>query len=230
MADKPDDHPREIALEARTIAGEKLYSPSASRNRDAIRDVVLEVMPSEGKILEIGGGTGEHGAHIAAAAPGLTWHSGDPDPASRASIAAWIEDAGLANLRGPHAVDVTAEDWGADWGADWGVEAGAPFDGLVSINMIHIAPFAAATGLFAGAGRLLKRGGVLFLYGPFSREGVHSAPSNEAFNASLKSRDPSWGVRDLEHDLAPLAQKNALVREMIVEMPANNLCVVFRKQ
>ncbi len=222
MADKPKDIPREIALEARTIAGEKLYSPSAARNRDAIRDVVLEIMPSEGQILEIGGGTGEHGAHIAAAAPGLTWHSGDPDPASRASIAAWIKDAGLTNLKGPHAIDVTAE--------DWGVEAGAPFDGLVSINMIHIAPFAAATGLFAGAGRLLKRGGVLFLYGPFSREGVHTAPSNEAFDASLKSRAARWGVRDLEHDLAPLAQKNALIREVIVEMPANNLCVVFRKQ
>jgi SAM-dependent methyltransferase len=221
MADKPDGAPREIALEARTIAGEKLYSPSAARNRDAIRDVVLAVMPSEGHILEIGGGTGEHGVHIAAAAPGLVWHSGDPDPASRASIAAWIKDAGLANLKGPHAIDVTA--------SDWGVEAGAPFDGVVSFNMIHIAPFAAATGLFAGAGRVLKRGGVLFLYGPFSRAGVHTAPSNAAFDASLKSRDARWGVRDLEHDLAPLTQENALVREAIVEMPANNLCVIFRK-
>jgi SAM-dependent methyltransferase len=221
MADKPDGAPREIALEARTIAGEKLYSPSAARNRDAIRDVVLAVMPSEGHILEIGGGTGEHGVHIAAAAPGLVWHSGDPDPASRASIAAWIKDAGLANLKGPHAIDVTA--------SDWGVEAGALFDGVVSFNMIHIAPFAAATGLFAGAGRVLKRGGVLFLYGPFSRAGVHTAPSNAAFDASLKSRDARWGVRDLEHDLAPLTQENALVREAIVEMPANNLCVIFRK-
>jgi SAM-dependent methyltransferase len=222
MADKQDDAPREIALEARTVAGEKLYSPSAARNRDAIRDVVLEVMPREGHILEIGGGTGEHGVHIAAAAPGLVWHSGDPDPASRASIAAWIKDAGLANLKGPHAIDVTA--------SDWGVEAGAPFDGVVSFNMIHIAPFAAATGLFAGAGRVLKRGGVLFLYGPFSHAGVHTAPSNEAFDVSLKSRDARWGVRDLEHDLAPLAQKNAFVREAIVAMPANNLCVIFRKQ
>jgi SAM-dependent methyltransferase len=222
MADKQDDAPREIALEARTVAGEKLYSPSAARNRDAIRHVVLEVMPREGQILEIGGGTGEHGVHIAAAAPGLVWHSGDPDPASRASIAAWIKDAGLANLKGPHAIDVTA--------SDWGVEAGAPFDGVVSFNMIHIAPFAAATGLFAGAGRVLKRGGVLFLYGPFSRAGVHTAPSNEAFDVSLKSRDARWGVRDLEHDLAPLAQKNAFAREAIVEMPANNLCVIFRKQ
>jgi SAM-dependent methyltransferase len=222
MADNPDDASREIALEARTVAGEKLYSPSAARNRDAIRDVVLEVMPSQGQILEIGGGTGEHGVHMAAAAPGLVWHSGDPDPASRASIAAWIKDAGLANLKGPHAIDVTAE--------DWGVEAGALFDGVVSFNMIHIAPFAAATGLFAGAGRVLKCGGVLFLYGPFSRTGVHTAPSNEAFDVSLKSRDARWGVRDLEHDLAPLAQKNAFMREAIVEMPANNLCVIFRKQ
>ncbi len=222
MADKSDDRPHEVALETRAAAGEKLYSPSAARNRDAIRDVMLDIMPSEGKILEIGGGTGEHGVHIAAAAPRLTWHTGDPDPASRASIAAWISAAGLANLKGPHAIDVTAE--------DWGVEAGAPFDGLVSINMIHIAPFAAATGLFAGAGRVLRSGGALFFYGPFSRGGVHSAPSNEAFDASLKSRDPRWGVRDLERDLALLAQKNALTREAIVEMPANNLCVIFRKQ
>ncbi len=222
MADKSGKLPREIALEARAATGEKLYSPSAARNRDAIRDVVLEVMPSEGKILEIGGGTGEHGVHIAAAAPGLAWHTGDPDPASRASIAAWIEDAGLANLKGPHAIDVTAD--------DWGVEAGQPFDGLVSINMLHIAPFTAATGLFAGAGRVLRCGGVLFVYGPFSRAGVHTAPSNATFDASLKSRDPRWGVRDLEHDLASLAQKNALTREAIVEMPANNFCVIFRKQ
>ena len=213
--------PREIALESREASGARLQSPSAARNRDPIRDVFLKTMPGAGKFLEIGGGTGEHGVHLAKALPGATWHTGDPDPASRASIAAWIETAGLENLMGPHAIDVTA--------ALWGVEDAAPFAGVISLNMIHIAPFEAAEGLFAGAGRLLGSGGKLFLYGPFSREGVHIAPSNEAFDASLKARDPRWGVRDLERDIAPLAQKHALARTEIVEMPANNFSVVFTK-
>lgn len=217
-----NDKPKEIALETRETAGEKLFSPSTARNRDPIRDTFLKTMPREGKILEIGGGTGEHAVHLAGALPDVQWHTGDPDPASRASIAAWIADASLPNLAGPHAIDVTA--------ADWGVEKEAPFDGLVSINMIHIAPFAAAEGLVAGAKRLLKPGGRLFLYGPFSRKGVHSAPSNEAFDESLKSRDPRWGVRDLENDIVPLARKNSLALETVVEMPANNLSIIFRKE
>jgi len=213
--------PRSIALESRETSGERLFSPSAARNRDPIRDVFLKTMPKAGKILEIGGGTGEHAVHLAEALVDAIWHTGDPDPASRASIAAWIAQSNLHNLVGPHAIDVTA--------ADWGVEDGAPFVGLVSLNMIHIAPLAAAEGLFVGAGRLLAPGGKLFLYGPFSRDGVHTAPSNEAFDASLKARDAKWGVRDLERDIAPLAQKNALTRIDIVEMPANNLSVIFRK-
>lgn len=213
--------PKETALEDRGVAGERLFSPSAARNRDPIRDVFLKTMPNAGNILEIGGGTGEHAVHLAEALPGAVWRTGDPDPSSRASIAGWIAETKLHNLVGPHAIDVTA--------TEWGVEEAAPFDGLVSLNMIHIAPFSAAEGLFAGAGRLLARGGKLFLYGPFSRDGVHTAPSNEAFDASLKTRNANWGVRDLERDIAPLAQKNALTRIDIVEMPANNLSVIFRK-
>jgi SAM-dependent methyltransferase len=215
------DKPKEIALEDRASAGEKLFSPSTARNRDPIRYVFLKTMPASGKILEIGGGTGEHAAHLAGALPEVQWHTGDPDPTSRGSIAAWIADARLANLSGPHAIDVTAK--------EWGVEKDAPFDGLVSINMIHIAPFAAAVGLFSGARRLLKPSGKLFLYGPFARKGVHSAPSNAAFDESLKSRDARWGVRDLEHEITPLAQKNSLTLDAVVEMPANNLSVIFRK-
>lgn len=216
-----NDRPKEIALEARETAGERLFSPSAARNRDPIREVFLKFMPHQGKILEIGGGTGEHAVHLASALPGVQWLTGDPDPASRGSIAAWIADSGLSNLSGPHAVDVTE--------SRWEVENDGPFDGLISINMIHIAPFEAAEGLFAGAGRLLKPGGKLFLYGPFSRNGAHTSPSNDAFDQSLKSRDPRWGVRDLEQDVAPLAQKNALLLEGVVEMPANNFSVIFRK-
>lgn len=214
--------PRETALEAREMSGARLFSPSAARNRDPIRDVFLKTMPRAGKFLEIGGGTGEHGVHLAEALPKATWQTGDPDPALRASIAAWIAQSNLHNLIGPHAIDVTA--------TSWGVEDAAPFNGLVSLNMIHIAPFSAAEGLFAGAGRLLASGGMLFLYGPFSRRGVHTAPSNEAFDASLKARDANWGVRDLDRDIAPLAQKNTLSLTNIVEMPANNLSVIFRKK
>ena len=217
----PEDSPTPPTLEPRARTGDILYSPSAARNRDAIRDAFFKHGPQAGKALEIGGGTGEHATHIAEAAPDLSWHTGDPDATSRASIAARIAESRLANLSGPHSIDVTER--------DWGVDEEAPYDAIISINMIHIAPFEAAQGLFAGAGRLLREGGVLFLYGPFSRKGAYTAPSNEAFDASLKARDARWGVRDLDHDIAPLAQKNALRLDAIVEMPANNLSVIFRK-
>lgn len=212
---------KETALETRAQAGEKLYSPSTARNREPIRDVFLKTMPAAGTFLEVGAGTGEHAVFLAQALPSVTWMTGDPDAGARASIAAWIAEANLANLVGPHAIDAAAP--------EWGVETDAPFDGLVSINMIHIAPFAAAQGLFAGAGRLLAARGKLFLYGPFSRNGVHTAPSNEAFDANLKARDPHWGVRDLDRDIVPLAHKHGLALEQAVEMPANNLSVIFRK-
>lgn len=213
--------PKETALENRQTDGAKLFSPSTARNREPIRAAFLRTMPKFGRILEVGGGTGEHAVFLASALPEIEWRTGDPDETARASIAAWIADAGLPNLSGPHAIDAAAP--------AWGVEGEAQFDGLVSINMIHIAPFDAARGLFAGAGRLLRPGGKLFLYGPFSRGGVHTAPSNQAFDESLKSRDERWGVRDLEHDIAPLAQKNALEQCDLVEMPANNFAVIFRK-
>ncbi|MEM8770435.1 MAG: DUF938 domain-containing protein [Pseudomonadota bacterium] len=217
-ADKPETP--KVALEERAAEGGKLYSPSAARNRDAIRDAFLTHMPTTGRVLEIGSGTGEHAVHIASAAPDLTWRTSDPDLVSRHSIAAWIADAGLTNLAGPEAIDVTSYDWTMER---------EPLAGLVSINMIHIAPFEAAHALFAGAKRALDDAGKLFLYGPFSRNGLHAAASNEAFDASLKARDPRWGVRDIEHDLAPLAQENALRLAKVVEMPANNLSLVYAK-
>lgn len=212
--------PKEIALEARASEEGRLFSPSAARNRDPICDVFLRTMPPAGVIIEVGSGTGEHVARLAAAAPGVFFRPGDPDPASRASIAAWTAHSSLANIAAPHAVDVTQADWHAGF---------APCNGVVSINMIHIAPFEAAAGLFAGAGKLLKSGGRLFLYGPFSRNGVHTAPSNADFDASLKSRDPRWGVRDLERQITPLAHECGLALADIVAMPANNLVVVFSR-
>ena len=209
------------APEAGAPPDARLFSPSTARNWRPIRDVFVEHMPNAGTILEVGAGAGEHAVRLAEALPRVQWRTGDPDETARASIAAWIAAAGLPNLSGPHAI--------ATGDADWGVDDLAPLAGLVSINMIHIAPFSAARGLFAGAGRLLGRGGKLFLYGPFSRNGAHTAPSNEAFSASLKARNPDWGVRDLEQDIAPLAHEAALRLQTIVEMPANNLAVVFVK-
>lgn len=207
-----------IALEERASEERRLFSPSAARNRDAIRDAFLTTMPHTGVILEIGSGTGEHAVHIAAAAPELRWLPGDPDAASRASIAAWTEHLRLTNVAAPHALDVTAPEW------DAGIER---IDGAVSINMIHIAPFAAAQGFIAGAARLLRSGGKLFLYGPFARNGAHTAPSNAEFDASLKARNPDWGVRDLDREIEPLAFAAGFALETVIEMPANNLSVVF---
>ncbi|MEX0644913.1 MAG: DUF938 domain-containing protein [Parvularculaceae bacterium] len=212
---------KQTALEERGRQGARLFSPSTARNRDPICAVFLEYMPTAGTILEIGSGTGEHAVHLAASLPNVRWLPGDPDQASRASIAAWIETSGLDNVAAPHAIDVTV--------ASWAGEVASPVAGVVSINMIHIAPFDAARGLIAGAGALLGPGGKLFLYGPFSRAGHHTAPSNAEFDKSLKERDPRWGVRDLEHEVAPIARDAGLVLEKAVEMPANNFSVIFKK-
>lgn len=212
----------EVALEARRSQGARLNSPSTARNREAILEAFLAHMPHAGAVLEIGSGTGEHAVHIAARLPELSWLPGDPDAASRASIAAWSAHERLANIEAPHALDVTS--------ADWTQNVVRPIDAVVSFNMIHIAPFAAAEGLIAGAGELLPPGGKLYLYGPFSRNGAHTAPSNAAFDESLKSRDPRWGVRDLERDIVPLAEKAGLSLEVIITMPANNLSVIFARQ
>lgn len=196
-----------------------MRSPSAARNRDPILIVLRRVLPEQGRVLEIASGTGEHAVHFARAMPGLTWRTSDPDTASRASISAWIEAEALANLLSPLAIDTRTEDWGVE---------DERFDAIVSLNMIHISPWEAALGLIAGASRLLKPNGVLFFYGPFKRDGAHTAPSNEAFDQSLKSRDPSWGVRDVA-DVAREAQRKGFALMEIEEMPANNLCVIFTR-
>lgn len=214
---------REIALEAREEIGARLFSPSAQRNKDVIRDIFLKAMPSAGNILEIGSGSGEHAIHIAPSLPQLNWYGGDPDKASRESLAAWINHLSAENMQEPHDIDVTKTHWGET------IE-GTSFTGMISANMVHIAPFEAAIGLFAGADRLLGPSGKLFLYGPFSRNGAHMAASNADFDRSLKSRDPLWGVRDLENDILPLAEKANLVLGEAIDMPANNMAVIFHKK
>ncbi|WP_179400745.1 DUF938 domain-containing protein [Burkholderia guangdongensis] len=196
---------------------QRLSAPAAERNRGPILDVLRRVLPARGAVLEIASGTGQHVVHFAQALPALDWQPSDPDTHARRSIAAWIAHTGLPNVREPLAFDVRDASWPL-----------AAVDAIVCINMIHIAPWAAADALFAGASRALRPGGVLVLYGPYRRGGRHTAPSNEAFDAQLRSRDPSWGVRDLETVVA-LGLDRGLDCVEVVEMPANNLTVVFRR-
>ena len=212
-----------LALEARAEEPDgRRFSPSIGRNKDVVRNVFLQHMPTTGTVLEIASGTGEHGAHIAAEHPGLTWVYSDIDEASLASQASWKASTGKnAKLEGPLRLDVTSADWSASG-------APHPIDGLFCANMIHIAPFAAAEGLLSGAGRHLRRGGRMMLYGPFARNG-DVAPSNARFSEDLKRRNPDWGVRDLEVELLPLAKAARLELHGVIEMPANNLSVIFEK-
>ncbi len=213
--------PVTLEAQAETRDGRR-FSPSASRNQDAVREAFLKHMPSVGRVLEIASGTGEHGAYITAALPDMTWTYSDADPGCLSSQASWAASADHDRLRGPCHLDTSAPDWGQ-------AEAQAPYDGLFCANMIHIAPFEAAIGLFAGAGRVLADTGKLFLYGPFVRQG-DIAPSNARFDGFLKQRDARWGVRDLEVDILPLAEQNGLVLETIIDMPANNMSVIFTRR
>jgi SAM-dependent methyltransferase len=218
MTDESDNRPP-VALEQRSVgADRRMFSPAAARNSAPILAVLKRVLPANGLVLEIGCGTGEHAVHFAGAMSNLTWLPSDPDSDSRASTASWIKFAGLSNVLPPLDIDVCAK--------SWGVEQRAPIDAIVSLNMVHIAPWAASLGLFAGAGRLLRGGGLLFLYGPFMRDGVHNAPSNAAFDASLKARNPSWGLRDIA-ELERVGESSGLRLRETIEMPANNMSLVF---
>ncbi len=194
------------------------YAPSAARNRDPIWSVLQPHLPQRGFVLEVASGSGEHTVHFARlAGPRLTFQPSDLDAQARASIDAWVETSGLANIRPALALDAAADVWPI-------VHAGV----VVCINMIHISPWASAVGLVRGAARVLPPGGLLFLYGPYRREGRHAAPSNVAFDADLRCRNPLWGVRDLEA-VAELAADAGFGPPVIAEMPANNLSVLFRR-
>jgi SAM-dependent methyltransferase len=193
-------------------------APAALRNRDAIAAVLREALPASGLVLEIASGTGEHALHFARLFPRLEWQPSDPDFQARASILAWSEAAGLPNLREPLALDAASDRWPVDRA-----------DALLCINMVHISPWHATGGLMRGAGRVLPSGAPLILYGPYRRAGVTTAPSNEAFDASLKASNPQWGLRDLEA-VAAEAERNGLRLEKLVEMAANNLTLVFRRE
>ncbi|QTF91213.1 DUF938 domain-containing protein [Halomonas sp. BM-2019] len=194
----------------------RLQSPATARNRQPILEVLRTVLPERARVLEVASGSGEHALHCAAAVPGWTWQPSDPHPRALASAAAWRGQADLPNLRYPLPLDVTA-DWPT---GEW--------DAIVAINLLHIAPWEVAESLMARAGACLVPGGVLYLYGPYRRGGQHTAPSNEAFDADLRRRDPRWGVRELDEVVAE-AERCGLVLERVVPMPANNLSVVLRR-
>ena len=194
----------------------KQHAPATERNRDAIRDVLARELPEAGTVLEIASGSGQHAVAFAQALPAITWQPTDPDRTSLASIAAWRDEAALSNLRAPLLLDVTQEPWPVEHA-----------DAIVCINMVHIAPWEAALALFAGAGRLLAPGALLYLYGPYRFDGT-TAPSNETFDHSLRSRDPRWGVRDVR-ELGTAATGHGLVMRGAVAMPANNHSLLFRR-
>lgn len=194
----------------------RLDFPATRRNCDAILAVLQDVLPATGLVLEIGAGSGQHARHFAAALAGLTWQPTDLDPTHRLSIDAWCDD--LDNVRPALALDATAIDWPV-----------AAADAVLSINMIHIAPWRAALGLLDGAGRILPMDGRLVLYGPFMVSGRHTAESNARFDASLRAQDPDWGVRDLDY-VGMAADEHGFDLEAVHQMPANNLTVVFRKR
>src|SRR5579859_1188000 len=195
----------------------RLSSPSALRNRDPILAVLQDILPPSGRVLEIASGSGEHILHFARHLPHLGWQPSDPSAEARASIAAWIAAEGGSNIAAPLAIDASA--------GSWPVER---VDAIIAINMVHISPWQATLGLLQSAGRLLPPEGLLFLYGPYRRTGHDFEPSNARFDADLRARNPEWGVRLLE-DVSHVAEASGLRLDKIVEMPAHNLSLVFRR-
>lgn len=196
------------------MSSEKLDYPATGRNTAPILEVLRRVLPSEGRVLEVASGSGQHVAAFAPRFAGLRWQPTDFDEDVLPSIAAWSD--GLANVEPPRRLDV----------CQWTVPG--PFDVIYCANMIHIAPFEATLGLLGGAGEHLVEGGTLILYGPFRRAGEHTAPSNEAFDRRLQSRDSRWGVRDLDV-VSQHAAAHGLSLGQVFDMPANNLTAVFSR-
>lgn len=199
--------------------GARRHAPATLRNRDPIAAVLRDELPPTGQVLEVASGSGEHCAYFAQQFPALTWQPTDPDPGALVSIASWC--AGIANVRPPLALDAASP--------AWPVEQGQAVEAVLCINMAHISPWESTLGLVAGATRLLGPGAPLILYGPWRRDGVPTAPSNEAFDVSLKARDPRWGLRRVE-DLDAVAAAAGFTRTRLVEMPANNVVLVYRRQ
>lgn len=195
----------------------KRHAPAAARNREPILRILKQVLPSQGTVLEVGSGSGEHAVFIAPQLPGRLWQPTDVDPEALASIEAWRDELPAGNLLAPRRFDARERPW--------------PFHDLaavVSINVIHISPWEVCEALVEGAAGVLHPGGVLYLYGPFRIDGRHTTLSNEAFDTNLRAQNSAWGVRDLT-EVRRLAQIHGLKEQGLFPMPANNFSVVFRR-
>jgi len=204
-----------LKLDGQKLDDGRWFTSTVERNKDAILNLLKQVLPHTGLILEIGSGTGQHVAHFAKALPELNWQPSDPDDEFRDSIRLWTKLEGLDNVRAPIDLEVCRFPWPV-----------TRADALLCVNMIHVAPWAATEALFSGAKCVLDRGGLLVLYGPYRRFGRHTAASNEAFDAQLRATDPSWGLRDLEK-VVEIADQAGFRLAEVVEMPANNFGVVL---
>lgn len=194
----------------------KLTWPAPERNKEPILAALARVLPATGRVLELASGTGQHVVHFATHLPSLTFLPSDVDAKNLESIRAWVHDAGLPNVQEPTLLDVCSSDWGV-----------GKVEAIFNANLLHISPWPCAVGLFEGASRHLAESGALVLYGPYRVGGEHTAPSNAAFDAELRQRDPRWGVRDLEA-VQGLAEHAGLALAERLEMPANNQLLVFR--
>ena len=201
----------------RKMTDHRQYAPATVRNCNFILDVLRDVLPTTGVILEIASGSGEHVVHFARNLPSLVFQPSDPEPDALLSVAAWIKAAEVTNVRAPIVLDASRSPWPI-----------ASADGIICINMVHISPWDASVGLIRGAAAILPPGSPLYLYGPYKRKGFATAPSNEAFDRNLRDRNPIWGLRDLEATAA-IAQFAGFSIPDITEMPANNLSIVFRR-
>jgi hypothetical protein len=203
---------------------QKQFAPATQRNREPILEVLQQILPPSGTILEIASGTGEHAVFFAPPLAPRKWLPSDPNPLLRDSITAWSEESKSDNLYPPLDIDAQLP----VWTVEKETFTDSPIVAIVNINMIHISPWSACLGLMSGAGRILPPGGILYLYGPYKQNGQHTAPSNAAFDESLRSQNPVWGVRNLE-DVVAAAKAENMTLQKIYQMPANNLSVVFKR-
>lgn len=207
------------------------FSPSAERNKEPILQVLQTTLPPTGTVLEIASGSGQHAAYFSAQLRPRHWLPSEVDPNLRRSILAWRSDEPCQELHPPLDLNVLEPSWPVEDDRitrTIGAVELPPINAIININMIHISPWEACLGLMVGAGRILPTDGLLFLYGPFKQNGEHTAPSNAAFDQNLRSRNPKWGVRDLE-DVTRVAEQQGLKRAEVIPMPANNLSVVFKR-
>ncbi|MBW4429073.1 MAG: DUF938 domain-containing protein [Nostoc desertorum CM1-VF14] len=211
-----------------TLQDARQYAPATDRNREPILEVLSQVLPGNGTILEIASGTGEHAVFFASRLRDCMWLPTDIDPQRRASIIAWTEHFKCNNIYPPLELDVREPVWAVEEGAVTQWLNTSPIIAIVNINMIHISPWSACLGLMAGAARILKAGGILYLYGPFKQGGEHTAPSNAAFDKSLRAQNPEWGIRNLDDVVAVASAQNFILKQTY-QMPANNLSVVFQR-